>query len=167
MYKTHQQHSLLSSSKVPSFISKLVVFVSAAFNAQAKTQFNPAFFKNNPSIVANLSRFKKKQKITPKVYRVNIVLNQTIVNTRNVNFVKITPKKKIAACLTTKSLNAISVNTNAFPAFKQLNKQACVPLAKIIPNASVTFNVNKLRLKISVPQIAIKSNARSYVPPKR
>lgn len=35
------------------------------------------------------------------------------------------------------------------------------------PDASVTFNVNKLRLEISVPQIAIKSNARGYVPPER
>ncbi|MDF9334417.1 hypothetical protein OH690_10485 [Escherichia coli] len=43
-----------------------------------------------------------------------------------------------------------------------INKRA--PLAEIIPDASVTFNVNKLRLEISVPQIAIKSNARGYVP---
>ncbi|MBW6100497.1 hypothetical protein KZ774_18420 [Escherichia coli] len=59
----------------------------------------------------------------------------------------------------------MGVNTDAFPAFKQLDKQACAPLAEIIPDASVTFNVNKLRLEISVPQIAIKSNARGYVPP--
>ncbi len=66
--------------------------------------------------------------------------------------------------MTTESLDAMGVNTDAFPAFKQLDKQACAPLAEIIPDASVTFNVNKLRLEISVPQIAIKSNARGYVP---
>lgn len=67
--------------------------------------------------------------------------------------------------MTTESLDAMGVNTDAFPAFKQqLDKQACVPLAEIIPDASVTFNVNKLRLEISVPQIAIQSNARGYVP---
>ncbi len=90
----------------------------------------------------------KRTKITPGVYRVDIVLNQTIVDTRNVNFVEITPEKGIAACLTTESLDAMGVNTDAFPAFKQLDKQACVPLAEIIPDASVTFNVNKLRLEI-------------------
>lgn len=58
----------------------------------------------------------------------------------------------------------MGVNTDAFPAFKQLDKQACAPLAEIIPDASVTFDVNKLRLEISVPQIAIKSNACGYVP---
>ncbi|WP_274538410.1 FimD/PapC N-terminal domain-containing protein, partial [Escherichia coli] len=155
MYRTHRQHSLLSSGGVPSFIGGLVVFVSAAFNAQAETWFDPAFFKDDPSMVADLSRFEKGQKITPGVYRVDIVLNQTIVDTRNVNFVEITPEKGIAACLTTESLDAMGVNTDAFPAFKQLDKQACVPLAEIIPDASVTFNVNKLRLEISVPQIAI------------
>ncbi|MBW6100498.1 hypothetical protein KZ774_18425 [Escherichia coli] len=41
--------------------------------------------------------------MTPGVYRVDIVLNQTIVDTRNVNFVEITPEKGIAACLTTES----------------------------------------------------------------
>lgn len=144
-----------------------MVFVSAAFNAQAETWFDPAFFKDDPSMVADLSRFEKGQKITPGVYRVDIVLNQTIVDTRNVNFVELTPEKGIAACLTTESLDAMGVNTDAFPAFKQLDKQACALLAEIIPDASVTFNVNKLRLEISVPQIAIKSNARGYVPPER
>ncbi len=139
MYRTHRQHSLLSSGGVPSFIGGLVVFVSAAFNAQAETWFDPAFFKDDPSMVADLSRFEKGQKITPGVYRVDIVLNQTIVDTRNVNFVEITPEKGIAACLTTESLDAMGVNTDAFPAFKQLDKQACVPLAEIIPDASVTL----------------------------
>ncbi len=58
--------------------------------------------------------------------------------------------------MTTESPDAMGVNTDAFPAFKQLDKQACAPLAEIIPDASVTFDVNKLRLEISVPQIAIK-----------
>lgn len=167
MPRTHRQHSLLTSGGVPSFIGGLVVFVSAAFNAQAETWFDPAFFKDDPSMVADLSRFERGQKITPGVYRVDIVLNQTMVDTRNVNFVEITPEKGIAACLTTESLDAMGVNTDAFPAFKQLDKQACAPLAEIIPDASVTFDVNKLRLEISVPQIAIKSNARGYVPPER
>ncbi|MGU0171882.1 hypothetical protein ACVXG8_13285 [Escherichia coli] len=48
MYRTHRQHSLLSSGGVPSFIGGLVVFVSAAFNAQAETWFDPAFFKMIP-----------------------------------------------------------------------------------------------------------------------
>ncbi|XNM85267.1 FimD/PapC N-terminal domain-containing protein [Escherichia coli] len=60
--------------------------MSAAFNAQAETWFDPAFFKDDPDDV-RLSRFEKGQKITPGVYGVDIVLNQTIVDTRNVNFV--------------------------------------------------------------------------------
>ena len=48
MYRTQRQHSLLSSGGVPSFIGGLVVFVSAAFNAQVETWFDPAFFKDDP-----------------------------------------------------------------------------------------------------------------------
>lgn len=65
--------------------------------------------------------------------------------------------------MTTESLDAMGVNTDAFLAFKQLDKQACVLLAEIILDASVTFNVNKLCLEILVLQIAIKSNACGYV----
>lgn len=92
MYRTHRQHSLLSSGGVPSFIGGLVVFVSAAFNAQAETRSILLFSK----MILNGGRFvsfRKRTKITPWVYRVDIVLNQTIVDTRNVNFVEITPEK--------------------------------------------------------------------------
>ncbi|MFP1527935.1 fimbrial usher protein [Escherichia coli] len=40
----------------------VVVFVSAAFNAQAETWFDPSLFKAEPSMVADLSRFEKKDK---------------------------------------------------------------------------------------------------------
>lgn len=61
MYRTHRQHSLLSSGGVPSFIGGLVVFVSAAFNAQAETG-SILLFKDDPSMVADLSRFEKDKK---------------------------------------------------------------------------------------------------------
>lgn len=167
MQRYHRQHRPLLLRGVPSFIGGLVVFASAAFNARAETWFDPAFFKDDPSMVADLSRFEKGQKITPGVYRVDIALNQTIIDTRNVNFVELTPEKGVVACLTSDNLEAMGVNIAAFPAFKQLDKQACAPLTEIIPDARVNFDLNKLRLEISVPQIAIKSNARGYVPPER
>ncbi|MFP1463347.1 FimD/PapC N-terminal domain-containing protein [Escherichia coli] len=61
-------------------------------------------------MVANLLRFEKEQ-ITPGVYR-DIVLNQTIIRA-NVNFLRDSPD---AACLTTENLDAMGVNTDAFPA---------------------------------------------------
>ncbi|MFP1454753.1 fimbrial usher protein [Escherichia coli] len=39
-----------------------MVFVSAAFNAQAETWFDPAFFKDEPSMVADLFVSKKDKK---------------------------------------------------------------------------------------------------------
>lgn len=167
MQRTHRQYSLLLPCGVPSFLGGLVVFASTTFNALAETWFDPAFFKDDPSMVADLSRFEKGQRITPGIYRVDIVLNQSVIDTRNVNFVELPEDKGVAACLTASNLDEMGVNIAAFPAFKQLDKQACAPLADIIPDASVTFNINKLRLEISVPQIAIKSNARGYVPPER
>lgn len=57
------------------FIGGLVVFVLAAFNAQAETWFDFAFFKDDFLMVADLFCFEKGQKITLGVYCVDIVLN--------------------------------------------------------------------------------------------
>ncbi|UMX60810.1 hypothetical protein MJ391_10390 [Escherichia coli] len=74
-------------------------------------------FSNDPLNGSRFVSFPKRTKNNARVYRVDIVLNQTIVDTRNVNFVEITPEKGIAACLTTESLDAMGVNADAFPAF--------------------------------------------------
>lgn len=52
-----------------------MVFVLAAFNAQAETWFDFAFFKDDFLMVADLFCFEKGQKITLGVYCVDIVLN--------------------------------------------------------------------------------------------
>lgn len=151
----------------PSLLGGMVVYVCATFNALADTWFDPAFFKDDPSMVADLSRFEKGQKITPGLYRVDIVLNQTVIATKDVKFVDMPQEQGAVACLTTLDLEEMGINTAAFPAFNKLDKQACAPLAEIIPDASIKFDVNRLRLEISVPQIAMKSEARGYVPPER
>lgn len=52
------------------------------------------------------------------VYCVDIVLNQIIVDTCNVNFVEIMLEKGIVVCLMIESLDVMGVNIDVFSVFK-------------------------------------------------
>jgi outer membrane usher protein len=154
--------------KVPrlSFIA-LAISGSFSFNAHSEMWFDPSFFSDDPHSVADLSHFEKGQEVAPGTYRVDIFLNDAFVESRDVNFVTLNPKGEVSACLTTESLERMGVKTSSYSAFNLLKKQACAPLETIIPDSKLTFDVAKLRLDISVPQIAVKNTAQGYVPPEK
>ncbi|MFC3190126.1 fimbrial biogenesis usher protein [Pseudocitrobacter faecalis] len=167
MSSTPRQHRHFLASTVPSFLGGLAVFASTSLSALADTWFDPAFFKDDPSLVADLSRFEKGQQIAPGRYRVDVIFNQIFVATRDIEFVANEDNHQVEPCLNKVYLSQIGVKTAAFPAFNALDDDACVPLAKVIPDASVKFDARQLQLAISVPQIAVKNDARGYVPPER
>lgn len=150
-----------------SVITVWVMLVSATCNAKEKVWFDPAFFSDDPNTVADLSHFEKGQEVAPGVYRVDIFVNGEFFKTHDLSFISLPSNDAVSACLTTDLLEEMNVNTASFPAFGLLNKKACAPLAEIIPDANVAFDVSALRLDVSIPQIALKNTARGYVPPER
>lgn len=167
MVKKQPQNNDAHCWRKPLTLSVALACALTAFHAQSETWFDPAFFSDDPATVADLSRFSHGQDIAPGTYRVDVHLNNVRLATREVKFVSLPQTHEVVACLTVDELDKMGVNTTAFPAFKSLAPQACAPLAKIIADASVTFDLTRLRLDISVPQVAIKNNARGYVPPER
>lgn len=167
MPSTPRQRCHLLISTIPSFLGGLAVFASTSLNALANTWFDPAFFKDDPSLVADLSRFEQGQEIAPGKYRVDVIFNQSFSATRDIEFVANDENHQVEPCLNKANLSQIGVNIAAFPAINALDDAACIPLAKMIPAASVTFDARQLRLEISVPQIAVKNDVRGYVPPER
>jgi outer membrane usher protein len=72
----------------------------------------------------------------------------------------------LVACLTPEFLSVMGVNLQAIPALQKVAPDSCVDVAASIPAASSTFDFEKQRLDISVPQIAIMNGARGYIPPE-
>lgn len=158
--------------------------------AMADNYFNPAFLSNDPSAVADLSSFTKTDSQAPGTYRVDIYLNDNFVTTRDVPFTAMAGKGTtssppamsanakpggatavgdtgLQACMTIHNLDAMGVNLEAFPVFKHMKQDDCVTLEKDIPDAKATLDFEKLRLDISIPQAALRNDARGYIPPEQ
>ncbi|MDC9593014.1 fimbria/pilus outer membrane usher protein [Xenorhabdus sp. IM139775] len=112
----------------------------------------------------DLSIFTQDDQQPPGRYWVDIYLNQEKSDTGNIDFVivnnKLLPKLKIS------QLKEMGVNIEAFPTLLELPQETEISdLGQYIPSASTSFDFKQQRLDISVPQAALNSQARDYVPP--
>ncbi|WP_262504757.1 fimbria/pilus outer membrane usher protein [Serratia liquefaciens] len=113
----------------------------------------------------DLSAFSFGEQL-PGTYRVDVFLNQELVDTRNVTFVQ--GNQRLLPTLSVADLKAMGVNIPAFPELAQLAQDADVTeLMKYIPQADSTFDFNHQRLDISMPQAALNFKARNAVDPSQ
>lgn len=182
-----KQIHFISSKRMKSTITRYapVVFSSLAIlsplKAMAEQYFNPAFLSNDPSAVADLSQFNKSGGQAPGSYRVDIYINDSFIATRDVDFKTEKEKQESAEnsgktpnsdpsltpYFSIKELEGFGVNTKSLPELKDLPPTQSNDLAKSIPGAKASFDFEKLRLDLSIPQIAMKNDARGYIPPEQ
>ncbi len=136
-------------------------------DVRAQSNFNPYFLSDDPSAVADLSRFEKGQIVPPGTYRVDIYLNDNYVTTRDVMFNASQNGPELEACLSSKQLSAMGVDTVGIPGIAVLKEGACVPLAQTIKAATSTYDFDRQRLNISVPQAFMRGSVRGYIPPEQ
>ncbi|MEO3990138.1 fimbrial biogenesis usher protein [Pseudocitrobacter cyperus] len=132
----------------------------------AENYFNPAFLSDDPSAVADLSHFDNSEQM-PGTYRVDIYLNTALFATRDVRFHAVkaaVDNSGLAACLTPEMLAQMGVDLPVLMAHKQ---SGCIDIAQAIPAATSHFDFANQRLDISIPQAALKNDARGYIPPEQ
>ncbi|MCU6335311.1 fimbrial biogenesis outer membrane usher protein [Enterobacter quasiroggenkampii] len=136
-------------------------------SAMAREYFDPALLGiDGPGKdLTDLSAFEEGVGQMPGTYRVDVVLNNTVFGTRDIEFAL----KKDAAgnsslqpCLSTEMLRELGVRLEQFPALTG----SCADLS-VIPQASVKFIFERQQLQLSLPQAAINAQARGYVPPEQ
>ena len=141
--------------------------------ALAENYFNPAFLSDDPSAVADLSRYEKTDGQAPGQYRVDIYVNDNAAGTQNVTF-DTAPKGSQALstgddtgllpCFTAGKLTALGINLKAFPAMKPVPADQCVPLDSL-KDVTSEYDFEHQQLHLSVPQAAMSQSARGYIPP--
>lgn len=115
----------------------------------------------------DLSAFTTPGGVVEGNYLVTIFVNQRMAMSRTIEFRKDT-HDKVTAELTPALLNELGVNTERLPAFKDLPKDKPVKdLADLIPQASSKFDIARLRLEISIPQVAMQPDKSSRMEPER
>lgn len=136
-------------------------------SAMAREYFDPALLGiDGPGKdLTDLSAFEEGVGQMPGTYRVDVVLNNTVFGTRDIEFAL----KKDAAgnsslqpCLSTEMLRELGVRLEQFPALTG----SCADLS-VIPQASAKFIFERQQLQLSLPQAAINAQARGYVPPEQ
>lgn len=150
-------------------VALAVTGILLAQKGWAENYFNPAFLSDDPSAVADLSHFDRSEQM-PGTYRVDIYLNNKLFATRDVRFhaaKNTTPaaaadNSGLEACLTPAMLAEMGVELQRLAGRKQAG---CVDIATLIPAATTHFDFSAQRLNISIPQAALKNDARGFIPP--
>lgn len=160
----------------PVVFSSLVVMPPA--DVLADQYFNPAFLSSDPSAVADLARFNKEGGQAPGSYRVDIYINNSFKSTKDVEFKSTTensknntasskPSDSLSPNFTVQELEDFGVNIKSLPDLKELPQDKSIDLAKNIPGTKATFDFEKQRLDLSIPQIVMKNDARGYISPEK
>ncbi|MGF6192415.1 outer membrane usher protein [Serratia sp. 509] len=134
--------------------------------SQARDYFNPASLEltSDAQSTLDLGQFAVDGGQMPGTYLVDIYLNDSLVDTRDVTFVEV--NGKLQPQLTASYLGNIGVKLAAFPPLQQLPaEQPVTDLGRYIPQAGSQFDFAQQRLNLSIPQAALSSEARGYVDP--
>ena len=143
--------------------------------------FAPELIASDPQMVADLSRFERDGAQLPGSYLVDIYINGQQVVSRDLRFIDVEEEEKtsgergsnirdntgLMACLTRLDLDDLGVNVTAFQALNNVAGDQCVSPGTFIPQAFTAFDFQKMRLNISIPQAAMRNDARGYIPPDR
>lgn len=138
----------------------------------AEQIFNTAFLTDGLSNtkISDLSKLQNSTQQLPGVYRVEIYANDQYISSRDVKFIEKTGTQDptgLMPCIDIKTLEKIGVNIAAYPDLLTAKDQQCLDLALLIEGADTLFQFDKQKLKISLPQIALKDQVRGYIPPEQ
>ncbi|WKW39615.1 fimbria/pilus outer membrane usher protein [Enterobacter mori] len=162
---SHKQELLFKPARLALLIAFALGAVSQA--AHARDYFNPELIElDNPGMKgADLSAFESGSQL-PGTYRVDIVVGEQVVDTREIKFDAVTGadgEASLQPCLSVAQLKSWGVKTELFPELASGGE--CAKL-NAIPQASAEFLFSAQRLVISIPQAALSPAARGYVPPE-
>ncbi|MDZ5641678.1 fimbrial biogenesis usher protein [Enterobacter sp. A103] len=177
------KYHLNQSGRVILLLTLLLLSYSRV--TSARLYFDPSMLSGDPNQVTDLSRFEDGQNQLPGVYLVDVYLNGHSVFSRQLRFETIPAPSSLpagkaksndgevrdstglAACLTKKELAELGVNFSAVADLQSVPDGQCVSLGKYIPGAYIAFNFQAMRLDVSIPQIALRSNPRGWIPPEQ
>ncbi|WLH77404.1 fimbrial biogenesis outer membrane usher protein [Pseudomonas sp. FP2335] len=140
---------------------------STACQADGEEQFNTSFLQGAASSV-DLQSLLASSNVLPGNYRVDLYGNETLVGRRDIDFRRNPGNGRIEACLTLDMVQQLGVDIAKLQASGKLegsDPDACLDLPTLIPGASMRYDVPRLRLLVSVPQIAMERGRRGYVDP--
>ncbi len=152
---------------VASAIFAAIFGVADQARAAEEAEFDASFLQASKGGAIDLSRFNQGASATPGTYKTLVYVNDHLIANQEITF-REKADKRVRACLPPEILKKIPFNTSALPKSAQgllTNDSACSDLENVLPDATITYDSNQLRLDVSVPQIYLNSEPRDYVDP--
>ena len=142
------------------------VLLLAVAPTQAEDYFDPSFLGvAGENTDVDLSAFSQAGGVAEGEYTVSVFVNQQDVGQFTLNFIKNT-HGEIAPELTPEQLDTFGVNVSQIPVLKDLpNGEFISDLGALIPQATTRLDLSRLRLNISVPQVAMQSQVNRNADP--
>ena len=141
----------------------------AVQGVMAEEHFNPALLETTSSTTpsVDLSSFENGRQ-APGVYHLDIYINGNQTDTEDITFVAskdATGSSILQACFTAQQLKAWGVKIEEYPKLSETTG-SCADLSAI-PQAAAELDFNRQRLNLSIPQVALASLGRDYIPPEK
>lgn len=131
-------------------------------------QFNDAFLPAD-SRSLDLTMYQKGNPVLSGEYRADVSLNSRLIDRQTIRVQSEADGSNPLVCMTVGMLELFGVNINKLSPEATLSlgdTGTCASLARLIPGASAEFSPAEQLLSLSIPQIALRRNARGYVSPE-
>ncbi|MFD1092113.1 fimbria/pilus outer membrane usher protein [Providencia vermicola] len=146
----------------------LFLFVMLPFHGSSEDYFDPSLLDEQLGIDPNeidLSHFSQNASIPTGTYTMMVYVNQTLKGEYPLNFV-LNENSQVVPEMTPAFLADIGVKVSTQPKLRDLAPNAIITdLSDYIPDASITTDLSKISVAISIPQIAMDQNAIGYIDP--
>ncbi|MEG1329192.1 MAG: FimD/PapC N-terminal domain-containing protein, partial [Janthinobacterium sp.] len=132
-----------------------------------QVEFNGAFLPAG-SRSLDLAAYQNGNPVLPGTYRGDIALNGQLKNRQDIRIHANDDGSHPVVCVSRKLLELLGVDmTRLSPqATALLEADNCAELGKLIENATAKFVPESQQVDISIPQIALRRDARGYVSPE-
>jgi len=128
--------------------------------AHAITTFNPIFFSSD----VDVSRFERSDFVMPGMYRVDVFINQTWQERRDIELRTRHNGQTPVVCLSSATLEQWGVEWREKKGTPSLTDELCVDIAAHIPAATVKLDKKTMRFDLSVPQRYLRRQYNGSVP---
>lgn len=149
-------------------VSCVIALGVTARVAATEMQFNELFL-NKAGTSIDLKYFEQGNTVRPGIYNVDIYLNQSLSKRQDISFSLDSSSGKVKPIIRLALLEELGVD------IQRLEKDGVIPtnpnpsqivdLVELIKGATLEFEVTRLALEISVPQIYVKRQVHGYVDP--
>ncbi|KML46882.1 fimbrial protein [Burkholderia cepacia] len=133
-------------------------------------EFDSGFLSRDTRGQVDVSRFEKGNTTAPGTYGADVYVNENLAATMQITFRASAQSADAQPCFDEAQLEAIGVDVDRLvPGVlsRLRDDRACVEVGSAIPDARAEFEFGEQRLRLSIPQTALRRSPRGYVGPER